>query len=97
MRTSLVENFERQRAYYESNGIVSSIIREGAWKLRSGEFTFVDQESQSHGGHNWYRFFFRPLHDALWLYGKISGHRPQAYDQAVEIVEGLKPAEESIG
>src|SRR5262245_22469378 len=29
MRTSLLENFERERAYYESNGIETSINREG--------------------------------------------------------------------
>jgi len=97
MRTSLVENFERQRAYYESNGIVTSIVKEGAWTIGGMDFTYVDQESKTRSGMSRYRFFFRPHHEAFWLYGKIAGHKRQAYDEAVEIMEGLQSTAESIG
>ncbi|MGI9427094.1 MAG: hypothetical protein ACR2NM_00435 [Bythopirellula sp.] len=97
MRTSLVENFERQRAYYESNGIVTSIVNEGAWNLGGIDFTYVDQESKSRRKHSWYRFFFRPHDEVFWLYGKIAGHKRQAYDHALEIVSGFKSTAETIG
>lgn len=97
MRTSLVENFERQRAYYESNGIVTSIIEEGAWNIGGMDFTYVDEESKSRSGNSRYRFFFRPHDQTFWLYGKIAGHKRQAYDDAIEIVERLKSTAESIG
>jgi len=97
MRTSLVENFERQRAYYESNGIVMAITKEGVWTVGSIEFTYVDQESTTGSGQSRYRFFFRPHDDGFWLYGKIAGHKRRAYEDALEIVEGLKPTGESIG
>lgn len=90
MRASLVENFERQRAHYESNGIVTSIIKEGAWTIGGLDFTYLDQESKTRSGLTRYRFLFRPHHDAFWLYAKIAGHTRQAYDEALEIVEALK-------
>jgi hypothetical protein len=97
MRTTLVENFERECAYYESNGIATSITREGVWTLGSLDFTYVDQESKTRAGRSQYRFFFRPLHEAFWLYGKIAGHKQKAYKDALKIVEGLKSTAGSIG
>jgi hypothetical protein len=97
MRTSLIENFERQRAYYESNGIVTSIAKEGVWAIGSTEFTYVDQESKTRNGQSWYRFFFRPLHETFWLYGKIAGHKRQAYEEALGIVEGLRSTAGGMG
>lgn len=97
MRTSLVENFERQRAYYESNGIITAITMEGVWTVGSIEFTYVDQESKTRSGHSQYRFFFAPHHERFWLYGKIAGHKRRAYEEALEIVEGLKSTGGSIG
>jgi len=96
MRTSVVENFERQRAYYESNGIVTTITKEGMWAVGGMEFTYVDQESKTRSKHSRYRFFFRPLHEAFWLYGKIAGHKWQVYEEALEVVEGLKSTTERI-
>jgi hypothetical protein len=96
MRHSLVENFEQERAYCESNGILTSITREGVWSLGSMDFTYVDQDSSTRNGHSRYRFFFRPLHKSFWLYGKIAGHKPQAYEEALRIVEGLKFTAESV-
>jgi phosphoribosyl-AMP cyclohydrolase len=96
-RTSLVENFERQRAHYESNGIVSSIIKEGVWTVGCMDFVYVDEESRTRTSHNRYRFFFRPFHEAFWFYGKIAGHKGQVFDEVLEIVEGLKSTAESIG
>jgi hypothetical protein len=97
MRTTLVENFERERAYYERNGIVTSITKERVWTLGSLDFTYIDQELKTRTGRSQYRFFFRPLHEAFWFYGKIAGHKRQAYKEALKIVEGLKPTAESIG
>jgi hypothetical protein len=96
MRTSLVENFARERAYYESSGIVTSIVKEGAWTIGGVDFTYVDQESKSRSRLSRYRFLFRPHHEAFWLSGKIAGHERQAYDEALGIVEGLEYAAESI-
>ena len=61
------------------------------------DFTVVAQASKTRSGLSLYRFFFRPHHDAFWLYGKIAGHKPKAFDEALEIVEGLKSAAERIG
>lgn len=97
MRASLVENFERQRAYYESNGIVTSIVKEGARTIGGMDFTYVDQESKTRSGLSRYRFFFRRHDETLWLYGKIAGHKQQPYHEALEILEGLKSTAESIG
>jgi hypothetical protein len=97
MRTSLIENFERERDYYKSNGIVTSIAKEGVWAIGSTEFTYVDQESKTRSGHSWYRFFFRPVLETFWLYGKIAGHKRQAYEEALGIVGGLKSAADGIG
>lgn len=97
MWTSLVENFERQRASYESNGIAASIVKDGVWTIGGMDFTFVDQESKTRSGLSRYRFFFRPHHNAFWLYGKIASHKPKAFDTALEIVDGLKSTAESIG
>jgi hypothetical protein len=41
MRQTLLENHERQRAYYESNGIATSIAKEGTWKISGVDFGFV--------------------------------------------------------
>ena len=93
----MVENFERQRAYYESNGIITSITKEGVWTVGCMDFKYVDQESKTRSGCRRYRFFYRPLHEAFWLYGKIAGHKGHAFEEAVRIVEGLRCTEESIG
>jgi hypothetical protein len=90
MHASLLENFERQRGYYESAGIVTSITKEGVWTIDGIDFPFVDQESKSRGAHSCYRFFFRPFHKVFWLYGKIAGHKRRAYKDALKIVEGMK-------
>lgn len=90
MRTSLVENFMRERGYYQSNGIETSIVKEGAWTIDGNEFTFVDQVSRSRKGVSEYRFFFRPHREAMWLYGKIAGYKRKAYEEALEIVQGMK-------
>jgi hypothetical protein len=89
MRKTVIENFERQRAMYANNGIKTSISKEGTWIVGGIGFTHIDQENESRSGHSRYRFFFQPLPDALWLYGKIAGHKPQAYIEALEVVEGL--------
>jgi hypothetical protein len=90
LRTSLVQNFERQRVYYENSGIESTIVEEGAWTIGGMDFTYLDEDSKSRSGHSWYRFFFRPHHEAVWLYGKIAGHKRPAYHEALKILEGLK-------
>jgi hypothetical protein len=98
MRKSLVDNFERQRAYYESSGIVNSIAKEGVWTVGSMEFSYVDQESKSRRGQSWFRFIFRPFNKTFWLYGKIAGHKRHAhYEEALEIVQGLTSSAEAIG
>jgi hypothetical protein len=88
MRKTLVENFERERACYESNGIATSLTKEGVWTLGSMDFTYIDQVSKTRTGQSRYRFFFRPLHEAFWLYGKIAGHKRRAFEEALEIEEG---------
>lgn len=95
MRTSLVDNFVRERGYYQSNGIERSIVKEGAWTIDGNEFTFVDQVSRSRKGMSEYRCFFRLHHEAMWLYGKIAGHKRQAYQDALEIVQRMKVAVDS--
>ena len=97
MRTFLVENLERQRRYYESNGIATSITKEGVWTLGGMDFAFLDQESKTRTSHSQYRFFFCPFHEAFWLYGKIAGHKGQAFQEALGILDGLKSTPESIG
>lgn len=97
MRASLVENLERQRAHYETQGIVTPMIQEGTWTIGGMDFTYVDQESTTRSGMSRYRFILRPHHEVFWFYGKIAGHTREAYDEAVGIVQGLKRTAESIG
>lgn len=89
MRTSIVENAARERPYYAGNGIVKSIVGEGRWNLDGMDFRYLDEESQARGETSRYRFFFRPLGEGLWLYGKIAGHGSEAFENARAIVEGL--------
>ncbi len=95
MRTSLVENFDRQRAYYESNGILTSITEEGVWTVGDMDFTYVDQESKTSRRESRYRFFFRPALEGFWLYGKIAALKRRAYEEALGVVEGLKSTTQS--
>ncbi len=88
---------ESARTNYESNGIVTSITKEGVWTVGSRDFAYVDEESKTRTSDSRYRFFFRPFHESFWLYGKIAGHKWQAFQEALEIVEGLKSTAESIG
>lgn len=85
MQTSLVENFERERD--NGYGILTPFIKEGVWTVGGVDFTYVDQESKT--GIDRYRFFFRPLAEDLWLYGKIAGYERRAYEEALPIVEGM--------
>lgn len=89
MRTSLVENLERLSEHYHRSGISASLTGEGVWTIGGVDFTYVDQELKS-GTTNWYRFYFRPLHENLWLYGKIAGHQRRAYyEEALAIAAGM--------
>ncbi len=95
MRTSLVENVERERQHNESSGIARTLIKEGVWTIGGMDFSCVDQESKTRNSHARFRFIFRPQRETFWLYGKIAGHKIQAYFDALEIVEGLRSTAES--
>ena len=89
MRRSLLENHERMRADYESNGIATSIVKEGTWTISGTDFGYVDEESKSRSGTSRYRFFFRRIDSVFWLYGKIAGHKKRAFSEAIKIVEAM--------
>jgi hypothetical protein len=90
MRDGLITNFTRQREYYTSHGIDTSIVQESTWIIGGVSFQFVEQLSKSRNGTSRYRFFFHPLGDEFWLYGKIAGHRDSAYEAAIKIAGAIK-------
>jgi hypothetical protein len=87
---------KRQAAGNESHGVVSS-IQEGQWHVGRIDFPYVDRESQTRSGQSCDRFFVRPPQEPFWLYGKIAGHKPQTYEEALEIVRGLKSTAQYTG
>ena len=86
---TLLENFERQRSYYETNGIFSSITKKGSWSIGGLDFGFVDEQSKTRKGLSRYRFFFRPVDKVYWLYGKIAGHKLEKFNAAIKIASGI--------
>jgi hypothetical protein len=90
MRQSLIENFERQREFYKSNGVTTSITNDGNVAINGVEFGIVDQESKSSARRNWYRFLYRRVDKTLWLYVKIAGHKKPAFAEAIGIVSAMQ-------
>lgn len=90
MRQILLDNLERERAYYHSNGIATSIAKDGTWTIGGTDFGYVDAESISRSGKNRYRFFFRRVEGLYWLSGKIAGHDERKYAEAIRIVEAME-------
>jgi hypothetical protein len=91
-RSGLIKNIELRREGYASGdfGMVTSIIEQGTWWVDGIDFGFVDEETKSRTGHSRYRFFFRHVADAHWLYGKVAGHKKPDYQEAVRIVEAMR-------
>jgi hypothetical protein len=90
MLDSLMTNLRRQRECDMSYGIDTSIAQESTWKIGGVKFQFVEQLSKRKTGSSRYRFFFRPLADEFWLYGKVAGHRDSAYEAAINIVGAMR-------
>lgn len=83
---SMRENFRRDNAYRERNGIVGIERSEGHWKINGVDFRYHNVELNGGDRESHYRFFFCRIDDVHWLYGKIAAHKEGAFEEALSIV-----------
>jgi|SRR5262245_1686565 len=87
-RAGLIKNIELRCR--RDRGSSTSITGQGTWPVGGVDFGFADEEYRNLGRVSRYRYYFRPIDDVYWLYGKIAGHTKPAYEEAIGIVGAMK-------
>jgi hypothetical protein len=90
MRQGIMDNASMTEAFYSSNGLEKTIVRDGSWSINEVEYQYLEEMlTDKNGRKSKYRFVFRKINDSLWLYAKIAGHNESSYQQALNIFSTL--------